>query len=156
MSDGISVQIARLTISFFERIRLSATESAPSREHQRLVGFLIKWITDEGFNVQCATYGNYPQCEAIGGVIADVSGFRADVEVWCNGEAETEKTIATQPTKDQIASLARRIVTGGKSNGAKCPFYIAIPSGSEQLLISVLRELNLLDQPHVKWRSFPL
>jgi hypothetical protein len=36
----------------------------------------------------------------------------------------------------------------------KCPFYTTIEQGSESDLKRVLKELDLLDKPHVKWKAF--
>jgi hypothetical protein len=132
-----------------------ARESAPSEEHQKLVGFLVDWIIAEGCMISCASYASYPRCEAIDGdYIPDAIGYRSDIELACFGESETAETIDTEHTKRQFRKFADRIMKEGKSKGKMCPFYITIPKGSEEVLKAVLRELSLLDKAHVMWRSF--
>jgi hypothetical protein len=47
-------------------------------------------------------------------------------------------------------------MTNGKSKGENCPFYIAVPTGSEHKLKRLLTELGLIIKLHVKWKSFPV
>jgi len=136
---------------------VNISESVPSKEHQRLVGLLIKWIIDNGYEIQCASYGTYSQCKALDGeFIPDVEGFRRDIELRCFGESETTKTIDTKNTRNQFRKFAHREMNIGKSKGKQCPFYITIPAGAEETLKTVLKELSLDNAPNLAWRSYQL
>ncbi|MGA2627625.1 MAG: hypothetical protein ABSF63_11305 [Candidatus Bathyarchaeia archaeon] len=135
---------------------MMAKESAPSDEHQKLVGFLVERIKNEGFEIRCASYGNYAACEAIDSAIPDVRGHNSTIELTCFGEAETDATINTDHTRKQFKVFANRIMTNGKSKGQKCPFYIAVPTGSEDKLKKLLTKLGLIIELHLKWKSFPV
>lgn len=129
-------------------------KGAPSPEHQKLVGHLVNWIVQEGFQIRCANYDNYSPCTEVENYIPDAKGYRTDIELLCFGEAKTADDIDNDHTKAQFREFANRQMKEGKSQGKSCPFYIAIPKGSEDVLQKVLREIGLLGKPHVKWQSF--
>ena len=131
-------------------------EAAPSPEHQKLVGHLIKWISTEGFEIECANYDDYQACTVVEKYIPDAKGYRSNIELRCFGESKTADDIDNDHTKEQFKEFSRRIMTSGKSKDEHCPFYITIPKGSETILQKVLKETGLLDKPHVKWQSFPV
>ena len=134
---------------------MATKEGAPSPEHQELVGYLAKWIIDEGFKIECANYSSYSPCESIDSeYIPDARGYRTDTELRCYGESKTENDIDNSHSRGQFQKFAGRIMTSGKSKDTHCPFYITIPTGSEEVLKTVLKELDLADKPHVKWKSF--
>ena len=129
----------------------SIKERAPSDEHQKLVAYLIQWISEEGYTIKCASYGNYSQCEAIDGTIPDVIGYNAQTGIWCNGEAETADSVSSHHTKEQIAKMARFV---SKTGGSQSQLRIAIPAGSEDALRTVLVQLGLANASHVQARSY--
>ena len=133
---------------------MTLREAAPSREHQALVGRLVKWIVAEEFQIDCANYGDYQSCGEVKGFIPDAKGYRKDIELRCFGESKTADDIDNDHTKNQFSEFAHRIMTSGKSKDKKCPFYITIEEGSESDLKNVLKELDLLGKPHVKWQAF--
>jgi len=124
-------------------------KAAPSREHQRLVGELISWMQTEGYRIRCGNYGNLSQCKEVRGYIPDVKGSSNDLNAY--GEAKTEDDIDNNHSKNQFRVFANRVM---KKSKAPCPFYIAIPKGSENDLRRVLRELGLNRSSHVRWSAF--
>ena len=133
---------------------MTVREAAPSREHQALVGHLVKWIVAEDYAIECANYDDYQACTVVKDYIPDAKGYRKDIELRCFGEAKTADDIDNEHTKNQFSEFAHRIMTSGKSKDEKCPFYITIEQGSESDLKRVLKELDLLDKPHIKWKAF--
>jgi hypothetical protein len=132
---------------------MTIREAAPSREHQALVGHLIKWISTEGFEIRCANYDDYEACAKVKDYIPDARGYRTDDGLVCYGESKTEDDIDNEHAREQFKEFARRVMASGKSKDKKCPFYITIDQGSETVLKRVLDELDL-DKPHVKWKAF--
>ena len=66
--------------------------------------------------------------------------------------SKTAEDIDKDHTKAQFKEFSNYVMPGDK--GQDCPFYIAIPKGSEETLKKVLGDLGLLDKSHVKWQSF--
>jgi hypothetical protein len=133
---------------------MTVKEEAPSPEHQKLVGYLIKWVSDEGYQIACANYDNYQPCPVATNYKPDAKGYRSDVELSCYGESKTADDIDREHTKAQFKEFANWRMKKGKSQGKDCPLYITIPKGSEAVLQKVLREIDLLDKPYVKWQAF--
>jgi hypothetical protein len=133
---------------------MTVKEEAPSPEHQNLVGHLVNWIVQEGFQISCANYGNYTRCTEVEKYIPDAKGYRRNIELSSFGESKTADDIDNQHTKDQFSEFGKRVMSEGKSKDQSCPFYIAIPKGSEGVLRKVLSELGLLRKQNVKWQSF--
>jgi len=133
---------------------MTVSESAPSPEHQKLVGHLIKWMKAEGFEIRCANYDDYEACAEVKNYIPDARGYRSDVGLICYGESKTEHDVDNEHSRQQFKEFAHRFMKEGKSEGKQCPFYITIEQGTEAALKEVLSELDLLEKPHVKWKSF--
>jgi hypothetical protein len=62
----------------------------PSHQHQKLVGNLVNWIKQEGFEIRCANYDDYLACDKWQNAnhIPDARGYRNDIELWCLGESK--------------------------------------------------------------------
>ena len=136
---------------------MTARESA-SPEHERLMGYLLHWMEQDGFKVKCAKYRNYEPCDRwkqpSDEHVPDARGLCQIPPLLCYGECKTADDIDNEHTKAQFRWFSTFMMPPGMSEGKECPFYIAIPSGSEEILQKVLGELDLLDKPYVKWRSF--
>ncbi len=70
------------------------------------------------------------------------------------GEARTAGDIDNEHTKEQIKIGANGIANRGGWKDQLIPFYIAIPSGSDEELQKVLKELGYLNKPNIKRRSY--
>jgi hypothetical protein len=103
----------------------------------------------EGFEIKCGSYGNLAQCEEVEGSIPDVKGSSDGLHAY--GEAKTADDIDNDHTKEQFRVFGHRVMTATKRH---CPFFIAIPVGSEAVLRGVLRELGLGSASHVRWSAF--
>ncbi len=75
-------------------------------------------------------------------------------ELFAIGEAKTACDIDNEHTKEQIKIGANGITNRGGWRDELIPFYIAIPSGSDEELQKVLRELGYLNKPNIKERSY--
>jgi hypothetical protein len=124
-------------------------EAGPSRKHQELVGHLISWLQTEGYEIKCGNYGNLTQCEEVKGYIPDVKGSSNGLNAY--GEAKTAEDIDNDHSREQFRVFGHRVMT---STQKPCPFYVAIPKGSENTLRRVLKELGLDKASHVRWGSF--
>lgn len=124
-------------------------EAGPSRKHQELVGHLISWLQTEGYTIKCGNYGELTQCEEVGGYIPDVKGNSDGLNAY--GEAKTADDIDNEHSKEQFRVFGRRVMTKTQKH---CPFFIAIPKGSESVLRRVLNEIGLDEASHVRWGAF--
>ena len=135
---------------------MTAVDEKASSEHHRLVGCLIDWIEKEGFKVKCADFGKYTTCDKwkqpSDQHVPDARGLRSNPDLLCMGESKTTDDIDNDQTRSQFKEFSNYMMPDNQ--GKDCPFYIAIPKGSEESLRKVLNELDLLDKPHVKWQSF--
>ncbi len=124
-----------------------------SKEHKALVGKLIAWMKSKGFVIQCASYGEYPQCDKVVKYKPDCMGKNAQ-GLTAIGEAKIAKSIDTTDTKDRFKEFANQAQM--TLAGYLVPFYIAIPTGSEDTLKKVLAELGYADRPNIKWCLYPV
>jgi hypothetical protein len=135
---------------------MTNVEKAESLEHRRLVEQLVDWMKQEGVEVKCADCDNYVACdkwkEESDEYVPDARGIHRKPDLLCYGEAKIAEDIDKDHTKAQFKEFSNYVMPGDK--GQDCPFFIAIPKGSEETLKKVLRDLGLMDKPHVKWLSF--
>ncbi len=125
---------------------------AESLEHKKLVGKLIEWMNSDGFEVTCASYDGYRQCNSIDGYVPDCMGRRNGLIAI--GEAKTAGDIDNERTKEQVKIGANGVANRGGWKDEWIPFYIMIPSGSDEELQKVLKELGYLNKPNIKGRSY--
>ncbi len=128
------------------------THLAESLLHERLVGKLIGWLNSDGFELICASCDGYKQCNSIDGYVPDCMGRRNGLIAI--GEAKTVGDIDNERTKEQIRIGANGVTNREGWKDQWIPFYIAIPSGSDEELQKVLKELGYLNKPNIKGHSY--
>ena len=110
-----------------------------SDEHQTIVLGLINHFKKKNFSIICAAYSGYSECDKQGRHEPDVVAKDSSGLLHI-GEAETCDSLRNEDTIEQFKDFSSRSMTNDKR---VVPFYIGIPKGCEDELLSVLKENSL-------------
>jgi len=132
---------------------MSSVKASESPEHKRLVKSIIDHMKTKGFQIKCASYKGFDQCDETKGHIPDVRGTNKE-GLNAIGEAKTCDDLDNERTEEQFKGFSNRVMTSGKSKGKDVPFYIAITKGCEKGLEETLKSLNLDKKSNIHRLSF--
>jgi len=109
-------------------------------------------MESKGFKIKCAAYPGYNPCsETEKGHIPDAKGYDRNQELRAYGEAKTADDIDNEHTKDQFGDFSNRAMSKSKK---LCPFFVAVPEESENVVRAVLKKLGLSTNPFIYVRGF--
>jgi hypothetical protein len=120
----------------------------PTREHQWLVLWAARKMTQDGFDV-LGVDGRIPRESArtglpppphVGGVRPDLWGYNSATEQLAFGEAKTEGDIEREHTLSQLRTLARTRLRG---SAGRPRLYLAVPHSALARLDRVLAKAGL-------------
>jgi hypothetical protein len=131
----------------------------PSQAHQFLAMCIVRKIREKGYEV-VALDGDYTKVSDIPFKIPpkvmrhrpDIIGVRiGDMRV-CIGEAKTKSDLSSERTKEQFMDYAKVILDESKP---KCELMIAIPKSAEDILIKLLKRLDICENDNIFYLTVP-
>lgn len=126
-------------------IFMSFNMSAPSPEHQRIVGAL-KGILEQqyGYTITCGDYGNLQPCQLVSNYRPDLGGNNPSNNHVVIGEAERCEELQSQQTLDQIKAFADYI-----KDKQLYYLHIAVPQNCLSQLANILAQLGLANRKDI-------
>jgi len=124
---------------------MSFKMSAPSPEHQRIVGAL-KGILEQkyGYTTTCGDYGNLQPCQLVNNYRPDLGGNNQSNNHVVIGEAERCGELQSQQTMDQIRAFADYI-----KDRQLYFLHVAVPQNCLSQLASMLAQSGLVNRTDI-------
>jgi hypothetical protein len=115
---------------------------------------LIDHFTSSGLEIQYANYEGYEKPFVITRHAPDVIAFDRTKQLGYIGEAEMCNEITEELAKEKFVDFSKKLMSRGKSERTRLPFFIAVPHECNSRIPQALRDLGIEDRDNIHVLSF--
>lgn len=123
-------------------------------DHKSLVKNLIEHFKSSGLEIQYANYDGYEKPFVITRHAPDVIAYDRQNQLGYIGEAEMCNELSEQLAKEKFEDFSKKLMSRGKSEKARLPFFIAVPNECNSKIPQALRDLGIANRDNIHVLSF--
>lgn len=124
------------------------------QDHTTLVKNLIDHFKGSGLEIQYANYEGYEKPFVITRHAPDVIAYDRKNQLGYIGEAEMCNELAEELAKEKLHDFSKKLMSRGKSEKTRLPFFIAVPDECKSKIPQALRDLGIAERDNIHVLSF--